>query len=109
MDVIPTERIISVFLLYRYININSFLSSGFLNSVYVNLADIHIMTINTIKKILTDYIKLSSFYFNKFPKPGSNQERAHDAQVDRIQKLPGQFLKRYEDRPEFVESHFYIR
>jgi hypothetical protein len=109
MDVILTKRIISVFLLYRYININSFLSSAFSKSYYVNLVEIHIMTINTIKKILTDYINLSNFYFNKFPKPGSNQERAHDAQIDRIQKLPGQFLKRCESRPEFVESHFYIR
>jgi len=97
-----------VFSFYRYININSFLSSGFLKSVYVNLAEIHIMTINTIKKILTDYINLSSFYFNKFPKLGSNQERAHDAQIDRIQKLPGQFLKRYEGRPEFEAGHFQI-
>ena len=66
------------------------------------------MAINTIKKILTDYINLSNFYFNKFPKPGSNQESAHDAQIDRIQKLPGQFLKRYEGRPEFEENHFKI-
>jgi Ni,Fe-hydrogenase III small subunit len=33
-----------------------------------------------------------------------------DAKIfENIQKLPGQFFKRYEGRPEFEESHFKIK
>jgi hypothetical protein len=37
------------------------------------------------KKILTDYINLSSFQFSKFPKKkGSSPEIAHDRKIARI-------------------------
>jgi hypothetical protein len=59
-----------LFLFYWYINIYNLLSSCFLKIICFIMANIYIEVLKIAKKILTDYIILSSFHCSKFIKKG---------------------------------------